>query len=70
MMHGSRGVYTDLAGHNFRISQMQKRGKHNFMTVPFNWQIALRDNGIPLEPQEPSQILILDKYRVGMLANI
>jgi len=36
MMQGSRGIYAGLAGHNFRMSQMQKREKHNFMTVPFS----------------------------------
>ncbi|MFB0521536.1 MAG: hypothetical protein ACETWD_08935 [Desulfatiglandales bacterium] len=34
MMQGSRGIYAGSAGYNFRMSQMQKREKPNFMTVP------------------------------------
>jgi hypothetical protein len=43
MMQGSRGVEAGLAGHDFRIAQMQKREKHNFMTVPLQ---------CPLPPEE------------------
>jgi hypothetical protein len=33
MMQGSWGVYAGLARHDFRLSQMQRREKHNFMAA-------------------------------------
>jgi hypothetical protein len=43
-MGRSAGVYPGLAESNFRISQMEKREKHNFMTVPLyslSWGVEM-----------------------------